>query len=109
MTSLVVSRDDSPRIYYDLMFEQTKVGEVLLTDYGKMIYIWSFNVNEEWQRRGFGRQMMEHIIAMTTKPLRLLVRETNTRAFKLYKLAGFKEVGRTSLIEMERKHVCSKG
>jgi ribosomal-protein-alanine N-acetyltransferase len=54
-------------------------------------------VHPDWQRRGFGRQLVEHLIGVArekgVKTALLEVRVSNTAAYRLYVELGFNEVG----------------
>lgn len=55
-------------------------------------------VAPKWQGRGFGRQLMEHLIAIArrhaTESIYLEVRPSNTPALKMYERLGFESIAR---------------
>jgi ribosomal protein S18 acetylase RimI-like enzyme len=84
------------RQYYIAKLGEEPVGSFNLYISDDSFGIYAFGVQPQYQRRGFGRQMLEQIIkqiqAESQKRITLEVETNNTNAIALYQSAGFRPV-----------------
>lgn len=85
-------------VYSAINSENKKVGELWLEfDDSFVVYLSSFEIVEEYRRKGYGKEFLQQILNilfwMKIKAVWLLVDFANEPAQKLYRLCGFSFCG----------------
>jgi len=77
--------------------DKEQIGFAYFNNPGNKLEVWSFQIKKEFQRKGFGTQIMKYLIAYAKqKKLKKICLEAyykNQKAINFYKKIGFKEVG----------------
>ncbi|GAB4221944.1 MAG: N-acetyltransferase [Francisella sp.] len=66
------------------------VGYILCFEYKKTIRVYSIAVSKNYQGKGIGHKLLEHLLENTNKNISLEVNTNNLKAISLYKKLGFK-------------------
>ncbi len=78
------------------------VGLVGMTDYGRIAYIGSLAVLPEFQGKGIGRALMEHIVAqIQSRGPRVMLLEATPAGARIYPKMGFVRDGTTRVYRFE--------
>lgn len=77
------------------MLKEKKIGKVWVKSLKDHIFISCFNIDEKFQGKQYGSEMMQHIIEKHPGILELLVESKNEIAIKLYRKFNFKKVSKT--------------
>jgi len=73
--------------------DDTIVAWALVDHIGSPVRIRSLTVHARHQRRGYGEELLRHIISRYGRPIDLLVERSNLGAVGLYRKLGFKPAG----------------
>ncbi|MFN2527254.1 MAG: GNAT family N-acetyltransferase [Candidatus Baltobacteraceae bacterium] len=71
----------------------TTVAWALVDHSGSPVRLRSLSVHARHQRRGYGEELLRHIIGRYGPPIDLLVEKSNLGAVGLYRKVGFKAAG----------------
>lgn len=74
---------------------KTHIGKFELYEWEDKFVIWSLQIKERYQNKGYGTQMLTEFLSQFTsdKPLYLYVNKANEIAIHLYEKVGFEIVG----------------
>lgn len=81
-------------IFMVLEFQKEITGYIIVREYEESFHITNISVKREYQRKGFGKKMMDFVIReaikKNKKEIYLEVRVSNKKAIKFYEKLGFK-------------------
>jgi ribosomal protein S18 acetylase RimI-like enzyme len=77
-----------------LVFDNTDIGFYRVIEEQNETFLVSILILREFQRKGIGTKLIQELILLKTKPIRLQVLKVNP-AQNLYKRLGFKQVSET--------------
>lgn len=93
--------DYQPELFFIALLDDQLIGSVMVGYEGHRGWLNYLAVHPSFQKRGFGKKLVEKAIAELRKigclKLNLQVRRSNKRVIEFYKQIGFKEEERVSL------------